>query len=73
MDKIHFILGLAHSGIGTAVLFLNSRAKANTDAAAKETDAAKKAKLTKQAARDAKLAKTLNAADAGITAYLSEE
>lgn len=73
MDRIYFLLTVAESGLRTAAKTLQARAKTLKTQADAETDAAKKASLQKQADKNAKLAKVLNAADAGIEAYLTEE
>jgi hypothetical protein len=71
MDKITIALIIAQNGLRTAAGLLTAKAsKAETQAAAATGAAA--TKLGKQAAKAKKLAAALNAADAGITSYLTD-
>ena len=63
-DRLTTILTLAQSGLQTAVTMLNLKA-AKLE---KQTDA----KAKKEAAKAKKLAAALNAANTGITTYISE-
>lgn len=70
MDKITIALIIAQNGLRTAAGLLTAKAtKAETQAAAGGGDSAK---LKKDAAKARKLAAALNAADTGITAYLTD-
>lgn len=72
MNQLIIILAIAQSGLATAKNLISARSKQQADAAAKETNADKKAKLAAEAKRSTSLAKALSAADAGITAYIAE-
>jgi len=71
MDRITLALVIAQNGLRTAAGLLTAKAsKAESQAAA--ASGAEAAKLKKEAAKSRKLASALNAADAGITSYLTD-
>jgi len=71
MDRITLALVIAQNGLRTAAGLLTAKAsKAESQAAA--ASGAEAAKLKKDAAKSRKLASALNAADAGITSYLTD-
>lgn len=73
MNRLTIALIIAQNGLKAAAGLLTGQAKQWQNAADKESDAKKKAELLAKAKRRATLAKTLNAADAGIATYLAEE
>ena len=71
MDRITLALVIAQNGLRTAAGLLTAKAtKAESQAAAASGAAA--TRLKKEAAKSRKLASALNAADAGITSYLTD-
>lgn len=71
MDRITLALVIAQNGLRTAAGLLTAKAtKAETQAAA--ATGAEATKLKKDAAKSKKLAAALNAADAGITSYITD-
>jgi hypothetical protein len=72
MDKENTILIIAQNGLKTAATLLGTKAVRLERQAEKNQGKPGAAKLTKQAARNRKLAAILLAADEGITAYLKE-
>lgn len=72
MDKATTILIIAQNGLKTAETLLNADAAKADKQAPKAADKQAADKLTKKAKSARKLASILAAADAGITAYLSE-
>lgn len=70
-DKLTTILTLAQSGLKTASTMLTLKA-VKLDKQAAAATGAEAAKLKKEAAKTKKLAAALNAADTGITTYISE-
>ena len=70
MDRITLALVIAQNGLRTAAGLLTAKAtKAEAQAAAGGADAAK---AKKEATKARKLAAALNAADAGITSYITD-
>lgn len=72
MDKETITLIIAQNGLKTASTILAAKAAKQEKKATSVTDAAEKAKLTKDAAKAKKLAAALSAADQGISTYISE-
>ena len=70
-DRLTTILTLAQSGLKTAETMLTVKAN-KLDKQAAAATGAEATKLKKEAAKAKKLAAALNAADAGIIAYISE-
>jgi hypothetical protein len=70
-DRLTTILTLAQSGLKTASTMLTLKAT-KLDKQADATTGAEATKLKKEANKNRKLAAALNAADAGITTYLTE-
>lgn len=71
MDRLTLALIIAQNGLRTASgLLLAKATKAETQAAA--ATGAEATKLKKEAAKSKKLAAALNAADTGITAYMTD-
>ena len=71
MDRLTLALVIAQNGLRTAAGLLTAKA-AKAESQAGSASGADATKLKKDATKARKLAAALNAADAGITSYLTE-
>ena len=72
MNKLTIALIIAQNGLRTAATLLTANATKDDASGAKAADKKEGDRLRKKASKAKKLAQVLSAADAGITAYLSE-